>query len=386
MSKEAFLEFVKKAKDINVLDFINNYSKQFPTTFGSKDSMAPQMLSIELTDKCNLECNYCYGEFKKRGKCFWNLEDLKSLFDTLSKEGAMILELTGGEPLLHPNFNEILLLALSKFRMINVLTNGILIKKELIEIVSQYKNRIAFQVSIDGCSEETNRIIRGVKNTYNKTLNAIKQLRDIGALYKVIYMSTEENMHEIPMICELFRKEGIKNLTISKATGFGRACDYKECIIKKDNDYFAEIMNKIKKKYVDILSKEHYNNSIAQLSIEKNCGVGWKLLSIAANGDFRSCTLLGDVGCMGNFYKQNISDILNSNKRDFYVNFFKKYDEEACNICIYKQYCTKCISRVYTANLQRLKDGLGLCEIAIRNKMDEYLDFQSTSTPKFSIE
>ena len=138
------------------------------------------------------------------------------------------------------------------------------------------------------------------------------------------------------------------------------------------------------KKYPDIFSKKHYQqlqyyenvNNMSKFAIY-NCGVGWKLISIASNGDVKSCSLLGNIGKIGNVFNQNVRDILNSEKGRFHMNFSKMQKEEICHDCAYKYYCAMCITRIYAANIQRIRDGLDLCEIAKRNKMDKYFDFNS---------
>lgn len=95
---------------------------------------------------------------------------------------------------------------------------------------------------------------------------------------------------------------------------------------------------------------------------------------------------LGKNGKMGNIFEQDIFDIFNSDKTQFYVNFSKSIEEESCKNCSYNSFCAVCISKIYTANIQRLKDGLELCEIAKRNKMDKYFDFNvNYSDFKFNV-
>jgi len=392
ISKEDLIKFISIAHKKNIIKFIDNFKKEHTKIFGNESSIPPQICSIELTDSCNLECKYCYGEFKRGEGKFWNIEDIKLLFDNLSKIGVIALELTGGEPLLHPNFKEILEIALCKFEVINILSNGVLFDDEVINIIKEHKHRVAIQISIDGCSEETNFKVRRVKNTFNKTMNTLKRFREGNVFCNTVYMITEENKHEIPDICELFRKEKLTNLLLSKAAPFGRGCDHKDCLVNKD-DETTNMIKKMLEKYPDIFSKKHYQQQqwyedakdMTKFTIS-NCGTGWKAVSITSNGDVRSCPLLGEVGKMGNIFKQDICEITNSDKSRFYLNFSKKHEEKICHNCEYEYYCAMCITRIYVANLQRIRNGIDLCEIAKRNEMDKYCDFGSNSINfKFTI-
>ena len=377
ISIDDLTEFLKKAKELSIIEYNSIPKKEEIMVFGDGKRIVPLALSLELTNKCNLECNYCYGGFKKTGRKFWKTEDLKVLFDDFAKIGCMILELTGGEPLLHPEFNEILLLSLKKFEVVNILTNGVLLNDQIIDIIAENKKRIGIQISIDGSTEETNYKVRGVKNTFEKTLQAIRQLRNKGIYYKIAYITTTDNIHEIPAICELFRKEKINNLLISKATGFGRACSQKDCLVSNENDDFAKIVNTMVKEYTDVINEVHYQDFFTLPVIDRNCGAGWKLFSISAEGNIGSCAILGKNGYIGNVLNQSIHKILELPICELYSNFSIQRNEESCIECSYYNYCGRCITRIYSANIQKIKDGLDLCEIAKRNKMDLFLNFNS---------
>lgn len=64
-------------------------------------------IKIKITEKCNLECSYCIQA--KRKNMLRELNDihsLKRLFQQLPKK--WIVSFTGGEPLFHPNFENII--------------------------------------------------------------------------------------------------------------------------------------------------------------------------------------------------------------------------------------------------------------------------------------
>jgi radical SAM protein with 4Fe4S-binding SPASM domain len=134
------------------------------------------------------------------------------------------------------------------------------------------------------------------------------------------------------------------------------------------------------KDYPDVFNEIYYQDIFNLTVSECNCGAGWKAFSITAEGDIRSCSILGKNGYIGNILKQSIHEILEQPVCKFYSNFSKQWNEKACLDCTYKDYCARCLTRIYATNIQRVKDGLNLCEIAKRNKMNEYLDFNSNFT------
>ncbi len=75
-------------------------------------------LGLSLTSKCNLECKYCYlGD-----RAEYSLKKADVL-NELNNSDEETLYLTGGEPTLHPNFNEILNKGLSLFSNVIFFTN-----------------------------------------------------------------------------------------------------------------------------------------------------------------------------------------------------------------------------------------------------------------------
>lgn len=377
ISEEKLNQFLNRAERNNVIKIIEYPQKVDLNVFGDKNKYFPQAVSIELTNICNLKCSYCYGDYKTNEGEYINYEEIEKLFETLKRNGIITIELTGGEPLMHPRFKDIFLLALADFSRVNVLSNGVLFNEDIFDIIEKHKEKVLFQISIDGITEETNLKVRRVKNTWGRTLKTIKRLRDIGVFCRIPFMITTDNFHEIPAMCELFRKEKLRNLAISQVTLYGRACENLECGFDNEKkEEFFEVIKVSQEKYPEIFyNRPTYGKDLP--IVDSNCGAGWKLVTVSPNGNIRSCVMLDENGTIGNIFEQDISSIFKSDKVKFYANFSKTRDEDACKRCQYQDYCQRCISRIYTANIQRLNNGLELCEIAKRNKMDAFLNFNS---------
>ena len=98
----------------------------------------PQILHalIMLTNKCNMDCEYCYTESNmhvKEGSLSGS--QWSAIFDAIkipSKFPSQNISLTGGEPTIHPDFPEILD-ALSGRYKIEVSSNGLRLRKGVLE-------------------------------------------------------------------------------------------------------------------------------------------------------------------------------------------------------------------------------------------------------------
>ncbi len=138
-------------------------------------------LFFELTAKnCNLKCSHCYIKRNpyKQEKDFIHLDKIKQSLVLSKKENVKCIYLTGGEPMLHPDFNTILRLCL-KFSNVTVLTNGTLINDKkarfLRKIDDESNFETIYRISLDHYNEQKNDEIRG-RGSYRKALLAIQSL------------------------------------------------------------------------------------------------------------------------------------------------------------------------------------------------------------------
>src|ERR1022692_4230226 len=106
----------------------------------------PVMAHIIPIRRCNLACKYCneYDDFSKPIP----LETMKRRIDDLARLGTTIVTLSGGEPLLHPELDEIIAHMRKYPIIVGMITNGYLLTAERI----QRLNRAGLdhlQISID---------------------------------------------------------------------------------------------------------------------------------------------------------------------------------------------------------------------------------------------
>ena len=139
-----------------------------------------ESLFIELTEQnCNLRCKHCYINFReKKEKDFIQIETIKQTLSLSNKVDYIYL--TGGEPMLHPDFNAILRLCL-KYSTTIIQTNALNINDKKarflrkVEAENQKGNEIILMISIDHYEEKINDEIRG-RGSYRKAIHAIQSL------------------------------------------------------------------------------------------------------------------------------------------------------------------------------------------------------------------
>jgi MoaA/NifB/PqqE/SkfB family radical SAM enzyme len=107
----------------------------------------PLLAHLVVTRYCNLECAYCF-EYDKVSKPVPVAELLKRV-DALARLGTQIVTLTGGEPLSHPDHDEVVRRIRSHGMMATTITNGFLLTAARI-IAMNAAGLQELQISIDG--------------------------------------------------------------------------------------------------------------------------------------------------------------------------------------------------------------------------------------------
>lgn len=83
------------------------------------------MPNILLTTRCNLSCKYCFAQEKMSStRLNMPMENVRRVIDFLKHSQFPIFRVMGGEPTLHPQFNEIVLMALDAGMRVDVLSNA----------------------------------------------------------------------------------------------------------------------------------------------------------------------------------------------------------------------------------------------------------------------
>jgi radical SAM protein with 4Fe4S-binding SPASM domain len=171
-------------------------------------------LELQITARCNLECRHCYlGE---RESAELPTETIIRVLEEFERMQGLRLLISGGEPLLHHDFWTING-ALSGFGFRSVLmTNGTLIDREIAERLEVDE----VQVSLDGVGDSHD-LLRGT-GSFNKALNAIRELRQVGKDVSVATMIHTGNLKDFPRLEALVKELGIREWNVDLPCVAGR--------------------------------------------------------------------------------------------------------------------------------------------------------------------
>ncbi|MGA2775331.1 MAG: radical SAM protein [Candidatus Omnitrophota bacterium] len=166
----------------------------------------PRKLILKLTSKCNLDCRFCDIARQNHGKKELSKEEVFRIIDSASRLGVEELEITGGEPLLHPDLWEIVEYAYANNIGSNVTTNGLLIKDQIDKIIKSPVWNIC--ISVDG-KQETHDKLRNRQGAYQALIEALDLLKNHKKHVVVGFVVTNENVHELEEVYNYFTGKNI---------------------------------------------------------------------------------------------------------------------------------------------------------------------------------
>ncbi len=150
--------------------------KTYASRVLDKPLVRPRSVTLTLLTKCNLCCIMC-NHWKLRPHVTMPLKDAKRFIDQIVEWGVLVLDLSGGEPFVHPKIYEIIDYASKKGLDINITTNAMLFTKKSIKCIMD--SRVTrLQLSIDAPDAETHDKIRGKKGSFKRIMRAVKMLNE----------------------------------------------------------------------------------------------------------------------------------------------------------------------------------------------------------------
>jgi len=172
----------------------------------------PLNASVELTMRCNLRCKHCYIPLSQRagtGKKELSLNEFKGYFDEFADAGTLWLLLTGGEPLLRPDFLEIYDAAKRNGFIISLFTNGTLLNDRVVSHLAEYRP-FSIEISIYGATQETYERVTGIPGSFKRCMQGIEMILEHGLPLKVKSAIMTLNQHELAQMKQLSENLGLK--------------------------------------------------------------------------------------------------------------------------------------------------------------------------------
>lgn len=169
--------------------------------------------TFELSPVCNFACKMCYvrktgKEVQESPRGILTLEDWRTIAREAKRAGMLYLLLTGGEPLLWPDFWPLYEELVDMGFLVSINTNGSLIDAEA---VARFRKRPPQKISITlyGASDATYRRLCGVDGVFTRVDGAIRALVENQITVKINCSLTPENAADLDWIVDYGKKLGV---------------------------------------------------------------------------------------------------------------------------------------------------------------------------------
>ncbi|MBR1482307.1 MAG: radical SAM protein [Ruminococcus sp.] len=304
-------------------------------------------LQWHITHRCNLRCKHCYQEdysaFDNREDAERVLDQYCALLHAYGCKGR--LNITGGEPLTHPDLYRLLYAARERGIATGVLTNGTLLRaweaRKLKACGVDY-----VQVSLDGC-QKTHDAIRG-KGSFESAVQGIIALRSQGIFTSVSFTAQRQNYRDLRRLaryCDLLGADKLwfdrviipaekdsGRLTLS-AKEFGQLSKTAARLNRRGKVFCGRALQ-----FIPCKDKQVYH-----------CAAGDNLLIVLANGDVMPCRRLPFV--IGNVRK---TDLLTLHQNSPLMQKLRGTGiPDGCVGCRYRELCrggAKCLAYAKTGS------------------------------------
>ncbi len=184
------------------------------------------ILLLEITQACNLRCPTCYAD--AQGHDFMTTDEARRRLDAFFPQQSRldVLMLSGGEPTIHPQFGEILDLALSyPIGRVLVNTNGLRLGQSdsLVETLAAHRDRVELYFSFSSFQAEVQERLYG-KDLRVEKMRALDRAQEAG-LFVTLVPTVERGVNE-DEIGDLYRfalsRDNINGLTFQPVMDTGR--------------------------------------------------------------------------------------------------------------------------------------------------------------------
>jgi len=152
-------------------------------------------LRVSLTQECNLRCFYCHNEGEEQGlhNTSLKLSEVKRLLETASELGMYKVKYSGGEPLLHPEIENIIEYSSDLMDDVSLTTNGVLLERKAEKLRDAGLNRV--NVSLDVMDPETYEKITSESKLF-EVKKGIERANEVGLFPVKINMLLMEGLNQ----------------------------------------------------------------------------------------------------------------------------------------------------------------------------------------------
>lgn len=338
-------------------DFLNNkiitHTSQKDNTKKTtkRGDMAPLNVTFQITNRCNLNCVHCH-----RTKDSFNdlsLSDFKRVIDELRAMKVFNINISWGEPLLHPDIFEMITYALHTWLNVTMSTNLLLRNDEITKKIATLWIR-HIHVSLDSHIPETHDKIRGISWSYKQLLNNIEHVKRYNIAYTfvttIVDQTPEDYQKTIDKAFQLWATAHKTNGFINQWYGKNNEhyvkdfSEHKKIRKEKKQEYTGKMNIIAETMFLIQLGKDYISPKGMPDIINCWCPAGILTCAINEKWEVLACPFFWDEPA-GNILKNTFSEVRNKSK--LLQQLRERADIKECGTCDFVKICWWCRARSY---------------------------------------
>lgn len=303
------------------------------------------LLVLRITERCNLDCIYCYAHALDPQDMPW--EYIEKSLDLFCKEKKSFkLQITGGEPLLNWEAIEKILRYKKQNKIpfkINIQTNGTLLTREMAQHLAE--NQVGIGLSIDS-ADEVNHKLRPSKEGKSSLLGAlatIQMLSEMNVPTQINAVLTKHNIDRVDQLLDLCAYyPNLRGLSVDVVRPIGRGSPQ----LLPSKESVNQLLDRIQEKILLFLRLEikiefkDFSKMIYMVQTKTQKDIycyaqSAESLAVRPNGEIYPCSSFGDNKdySMGNIEEiQSLQQLEESKVRP-------QGNIESCKSCHIRGYC-----------------------------------------------
>lgn len=324
----------------------------------------PLFVSWDLVNYCNLNCFFCSANASKRVNIKnEEIKNFRIILNKLIEAKPLYVSLLGGEPTLHPYWQDIVESLNMAGIYVEIITNGVGIdKKAAQKLASLNQDLLRVKISLDSLNAAHNDEQRG-KDSYFLATRALNYL----SIYpiknlRVQMVITSKNVDDIFTTYQFLHNYAVSSFGSTNILPTGRAHDYKvnfdQSKVVEEYSKCLSHYNKEKKIRIEKVGfgyKQHIQHleCLSELDVDSErmfkikCYSGFGRMNIDQNGDIYPCDYLKyEEFKAGNLFRESFSSIWNSDVFSKLINM-RRSDKNGCATCLIKNCNTGCMGLAY---------------------------------------
>lgn len=252
----------------------------------------PMWLLAELTYACPLQCPYCSNplQLPASRKKELSTEQWLSTMKQARSLGAVQLGFSGGEPLVRPDFQELLEAAVEMGFYCNLITSAVGLTDEKVQAFKQ-AGLSHIQISFQGSDETTNNTF-GASNSFHHKMDMTRSVIRHGIPLGLNFVLHRQNMHQVTPFLELALSLGAEFVELANTQYYAWALHNRDQLMPS-REQLAEAeaaTNRFKEKHGDkmrvfFVAPDYFHDR------PKKCSNGWgsTFLTVTPEGEVLPC-------------------------------------------------------------------------------------------------